>query len=199
MRKIIRYENKEGIPKKPPSDVPKQSPIPILGTMTHRRRMLDKVHLATEQRILEAATKLAKERTVRGEDNSTYVSHQSWFALKIDDLVGRYIHVLWPFNDDGANKAKLEWCQGVVVAKVKKNPPRVNILWNAIPHIEGFEEIVESEVELLENKWRRKVRYAWRMDLDVELDENYFDEEDDVVSDKEDEMKNVRKLWSISY
>ena len=51
---------------------------------------------------------------------------------------------------------------------------------------EGFEESVESDVELLEDKWRRKVIYAWRMDLDVKLDENCFDEEDDVVSDKED-------------
>ena len=78
---------------------------------------------------------------------------------------------------------------GVVVAKVKKNPPTVNILWNAMPDIEGFEESVESEVELLEDKWRRKVRYAWRMDLDVELDEDYFDEEDDVVSDEEDKVE----------
>ena len=113
LRKIIRYENKEGIPKKPPADVPKRSPIPILGTMTDRMRMLDKVHLATEQRILEAATKLAKERTVRGEENSMYASHQSWFAPKIDELVGRRIDVLWPFNDEGAKKAKLEWCQGL--------------------------------------------------------------------------------------
>jgi len=37
-----------------------------------------------------------------------YASHQSWFAPKIDELVGRQIDVLWPFNDEGAKMAKLE-------------------------------------------------------------------------------------------
>jgi len=67
-----------------------------------------------------------------------------------------------------------------------------------MPDIEGFETGVESEVGLFEDKGRNKVRYAWRMDLDVKLDENYFDEEDNVVSDEEDEDEECEENDGLS-
>ena len=49
----------------------------------------------------------------------------------------------------------------------------MNLRWDAIPDVEGFEDSSESEVDLWEDKWRKKVRFAWRMDLDVELYDNF--------------------------
>ena len=58
------------------------------------------------------------------------------------------------------------------------------VAWDAIPDVEGFEMKSESPCELAVDKWRMNSRYSWRMDLDVELFDNYYsrDEiENDVV------------------
>ena len=51
LRKIIRFENKNGIPTDPPAEVPKLTPMPIIGTMTVDRRRSDQKYLDTEKKV----------------------------------------------------------------------------------------------------------------------------------------------------
>ena len=60
---------------------------------------------------------------------------------------------------------------------------RSKVLWDATPDIEGFEEVNEGTIELLPEKWRTKQNYGWRLDLDVELSDNY-QQDGDGVQDK---------------
>jgi len=64
-------------------------------------------------------------------------------------------------------------------------PPTVKVLWDAMPDLE--EESSTSNQVLQPNKWKKKSELGWRMDIDVELFENYHDMVDDNV-DAEDYM-----------
>ena len=76
----------------------------------------------------------------RVEDNSIYASHQAWFAPKLNDLKGKLIVFFWPMGDDDAKGTKCQWCQGIVVSNISNDPTTVNVRWNDIPDVEGFEE-----------------------------------------------------------
>ena len=89
-------------------------------------------------------------------------------------------------DDDDIKGTKYQWCQGIFVNKISNNPPTVNVQWDAMPDVEGFEESSESEVALWEDKWRKKVRFAWRMDLDVELYDIFFSVDDAVIEDHDE-------------
>ena len=56
-RKIIRYENKNGIPTEPLAKIPIRTHMPILGTMTDDRRILDQKHLDTEKKYAKGGQK----------------------------------------------------------------------------------------------------------------------------------------------
>ena len=45
--------------------------------------------------------------------------------------------------------------------------PIVNVLWDAASDIEGCEEKTQSDQILMPSKWNRDVEGAWRMDVDI--------------------------------
>mmetsp|Transcript_32268 Transcript_32268/g.67833 ORF Transcript_32268/g.67833 Transcript_32268/m.67833 type:complete len:89 (+) Transcript_32268:1194-1460(+) len=67
------------------------------------------------------------------------------------------------------------------------NPPTVKVMWDAMLDVEGFDEYPEGECELDPNKWRKRSSWGWRKDIDVELIENYYDEDDMVVEEDDEE------------
>ena len=68
---------------------------------------------------------------------------------------------------------ELEWCQGKVTKCIRDDPSLVLVEWDAIPDVDGYETKVEADEELVPNKWRKQSNTGWRIDLDVELFENY--------------------------
>ena len=49
----------------------------------------------------------------------------------------------------------------------------VIVEWDAMPDVDGYETKVKAEEELVPNKRRKHSYKGWRIDLDVELFENY--------------------------
>jgi hypothetical protein len=136
------------------------------------------------------AKKLRLERETRGEESGMYAYLQPREMPTLGELVGERIDVSWP-HIVGDNKTRSEqeyeyrWCQGKVIEKVSKAPPTVKVLWDAMPDLE--EESSTSNQVLHPNKWKKKSEFGWRMDIDVELFENYHDTVDDNV-DADDYM-----------
>ena len=80
----------------------------------------------------------------------------------------------------------------------------VIIVWDSMPDVEVYETKVEAEEELFPNKRRKHSNKGWRIDLDVELFENYhghidkasIDELDDIemeVDEEEEEVELVER------
>ena len=63
--------------------------------------------------------------------------------------------------------------------------------WDPAPDIEGFEESTISEQVLQPSKWNKdKKDGAWRMDVDIDVEDTIDDEseaEDEVEMDSDDE------------
>ena len=89
------------------------------------------------------------------------------------------------------NTTEKVWCQGTVLNIVSLKPPIVNVLWDAMLDVEGFENATEGERELNADKWRKTTAYGWRKDIDVELFENYYADDDDVVEEENDDEEGV--------
>ncbi len=64
-------------------------------------------------------------------------------------------------------------------------PPTVKVLWDAMPDLD--EDSSTSNQVLQPNKWKKKSKFGWRMDIDVEMFENYHDTVDN-NNDAEDNM-----------
>jgi hypothetical protein len=185
---IIRKEQDMEIPSKPPVDLPQCCPLPVLGTLTNEVRQLDIKYFDSEERIREVAKKLRLEREARGEESGMYAYLQPQEMPTLDELVGERIDVCWPYVVGNSTKRseqeyEYRWCQGKVIEKVSEAPPTVRVLWDAMPDLE--EESSTSNQVLQPNKWKKKSEFGWRMDIDVELFENYHDMVDDNV-DAED-------------
>ena len=45
----------------------------------------------------------------------------------------------------------------------------MNVRCYDMPDVDGFEESLESEVVIWEYNWRKKVRFAWQMEIDLKL------------------------------
>ena len=84
----------------------------------------------------------------RVEDNSMYASHQEQFPPKLNQLKGKLIGFFGPMYHDDATGTKCQQFQGIVVNKISNDPPTVNVRWESMPDVEGFEDIPESEVDL---------------------------------------------------
>ena len=61
------------------------------------------------------------------------------------------------------------------------------IEWDAAPVIKGIEESITKEDCLDPEKWRKNIRFGWRLDLDVELYDNYYNDHDNLVSEKKEQ------------
>ena len=95
------------IPDKPPVDLPRCCPLPILGTLTNKVRQLDIKYFDSEERIHEVAKKIHLEREARGEESGMYAYLQPQEMPTLDELVGERIDVCWPYIV-GNNKTRSE-------------------------------------------------------------------------------------------
>ena len=188
LRKIIREEAKKVVPLEPPANVLKRREMPVLGTMTDERRQLDEKHKGKVESLRKVVRMMEKERHERGDENSIYDAFQPFDMPILTSLVGERIDICWPLDKgEGADKTTCnEWCQGEVIEIVKMKPPTVRVMWDAMLDVEGFEACSEGECELDPEKWCKRSSWGWRKDIDVELIENYYDE-DDVVVEEDDE------------
>ena len=98
-------------------------------------------------------------------------------------LVNRRIDFMSMINNE------LEWCQGKVTKCIRDDPPLVIVEWDAMPDVDGYETKVEAEEELVPNKWRKQSNTGWRIDLDVELFENYHGHIDKASIDELDDIE----------
>ena len=53
-----------------------------------------------------------------------------------------------------------------------------------MPGVDGFEEETESEGPLDPSKWRQNGVNGWRLDLDIELFDNFYGNDDDLVDSR---------------
>ncbi len=89
LRDTLRFELLATIPTEPAGTMKMMKFVPVLGTMTDDRQMLDKNHFKTGQDMKDAAMKLAGERKARDDDMSIYATYQQWDIPKPTELVGR--------------------------------------------------------------------------------------------------------------
>jgi len=176
------------VPLEPPANVLKRREMPVLGTMTDEQRQLDEKHKGKVESLRKVVRMMKKERHERGDENSIYDAFQPFDMPILTSLVGERIDICWPLDKgEGADKTTCnEWCQGEVIEIVKMKPPTVRVMWDAMLDVEGFEACSEGECELDPRKWCKRSSWGWRKDIDVELIENYYDE-DDVVVEEDDE------------
>ena len=99
---------------------------------------------------------------------------QPFSCPNLIDLHGRRINILvrckLKVMVEGKVKkeTKLRWCQGEVKEVYEDcSKPIVNVLWDAASDIEGCEEDTQSDQILMPSKWNRDVEGAWRMDVDI--------------------------------
>ena len=107
-----------------------------------------------------------------------YHLQQEFWCSKLDELLGRRIDIHWPMREevlDGKKTLVGEWCQGKVLSVLNKKDWEVNVMWDAMPDVKGFEESAE----------------AWRMDADVELFENYYQDTDVLLQEEIEEEDRV--------
>ena len=85
----------------------------------------------------------------------------------------------------------MRWCQGEVV-EVYENckQPKVRVLWDACPDIEGSEKEKEGDQVLLPTFFNKNINKAWRMDIDINVfgDESSADSMNkEIESESDDE------------
>lgn len=195
MRSIIRQEKNEDIPDEPNPEIQKRVNTAILGTFNDFAKNLDAKYFKDEDEFKEACMKLKGKREARGE-GSMYSTLQPFNRPDLDELLNKRIDVLTSFeikNIDGTHKEwKLQWCQGEV-NRVYDNraKPTVQVLWDAMPDCDGYEKPTETDQVLLPTRWNKEVDGAWRMDIDIVIDDDVEDEEmeDDNESSSSDESE----------
>jgi len=114
-----------------------------------------------------------------------YSQFQPFSRPELADLVGRRIDVLSAFElDDGSST--LRWCQGEVLSVVEgSKDPAVEVEWDAMPDVAGFEDSQVSNQRLLPSLWNKDKDGGWRMDVEIDLIEDEVDS--DSESENEDE------------
>ena len=65
----------------------------------------------------------------------------------------------------------------------------VIVEWDPTPDVDGYEIEVEAEEELVPNKWSKHSNKGWRIDLDVQLFENYHGHIDKASINKLDDIE----------
>jgi hypothetical protein len=76
LRDILRFELLATIPTEPSGTMKMRKFVPVLGTITDERQMLDANHIKTGQDIKDVAMKLARERKARDDDTSIVLSKE---------------------------------------------------------------------------------------------------------------------------
>ena len=177
VKQMIKDEKNMVPPPEPHMEFNLMKAVPVLGTFTDERRTLDAEILEDESKLMDAAKKLSRERTSREGKDSVYWFYQPPEMPTVKNMIEeqRRIDIFWPMkNDDGTTEK--QWCQGVVKsASADGEENCVTVIWDAMPDAEGWEEVMEDEVELNPSKWKTNYIMGWRMDVDIELLDNYYD------------------------
>ena len=150
----------------------------FLGKITDERRQLIAKHTDNTVARERAALQLANERLARGHKDSIYFAHQPWYAPSINEMVeyNLRIGVLWPMVK---GSSKMSWCQGKVIRRSQNEGPRsVEVEWDAVEDMPSSEVLTISSIELLESDWRSTRKWGWRLDMELELLENFYDKDD---------------------
>ncbi len=158
LRDILRFELSATIPTEPAWTMKMRKFVPVLGTITDERRMLDANHFKTDQDMKDVAMRLACERKARDDDTSIYATYQQWDIPKPNELVGRRIDIFWPIKETGTSQFLGGcWFQGKVTAVV--NGYSVKVLWDPMSDVTGYKEgSKESEdTTLTPDLWRRSI------------------------------------------
>ena len=72
-----------------------------------------------------------------------------------------------------------------MIEKVSEVPPTVTVLWDAMPDLE--EDSSTSNQVLQPNTWKKKSKFGWRMDINVEMFKHYHD----IVGNNDDAEVNM--------
>ena len=66
----------------------------------------------------------------------------------------------------------LQWYKGLVLEVCEnRSKPILNVVWDAMPDVDGYEESSVSNVVLLPSKWNKDVAMSWRIDVDADVNE----------------------------
>ena len=184
LRHIIKEEKKLVIPLEAIFNVPQRKELGVLGTQSSLVAELDKKFAAQEGEFKSIAEKTRRQRESKGQGDM-YSQLQPFSRPELSDLVGRRIDVLSAFElDDGSST--LRWCQGEVLSVVEgSRDPAVEVEWDAMPDVAGFEDSQVSNQRLLPSLWNKDKDGGWRMDVEIDLIEDEVDS--DSESENEDE------------
>jgi hypothetical protein len=175
LRDILRFELLATIPIEPIGTMKMRKFVPVLGTITDERHMLDANHFKTGQDMKDVATKLARERKARDDDMSIHATYQQWDIPKPNELVGRRIDIFWPIKETTCTSRFLGgcWFQGKVTVVVSGYS--IKVLCDPLPDVTEYKEGSKEskDITLAPDLWLRSILYGWRYDLNVELVNNY--------------------------
>jgi hypothetical protein len=101
----------------------------------------------------------------------------------MDDLLGRQIDVLYSVDLSDGTTA-LKWCQGKVVEVI--DDAKVTVEWDAAPILKDVKRVqlvCSHYFPASGTKITRQEHGAWRLDVDVELEDDMdeSDDEDEVI------------------
>ena len=197
LRFIIQDEKKYTPPNEPVVKVPKPKEVPVLGTRTAEYAKLNEKYEDEKEVIKNNAETLRLQREARGE-GSMYSIMQPHARPDLEELIGKRIDVLENYDITNPDTNEVEphayWSQGEVLNVVSKKPPKVNVNWDIIPNLPGYDkEHVVGVCELKPSLWNKQKVGAWRMDIDIvaredESEESEAEVEEVVESSGESEM-----------
>ena len=149
---------KNSIPVGPLTSVPKRKENSILGTLSDYVKSLDKKYFDNEDDFKERAEQVRRQRELRGE-GSMYALLQPFDRPDIKELKDRRIDVLsfMTVTVDGKKKSVGRWCQGKVIRVYDSKQPMVQVLWDPMPDVGGYETAKETNQRLLPSKWKNDV------------------------------------------
>ena len=177
LKDMIKKEKKLTIPTEPPINTPERIKLPVLGNQIEMVKTLDKDNIKDKDKFKERANKIRKEREEQGV-GSLYSEMQPRVRPEINqDFFGQRIDTLFIFDildavGDEPDQG-LRWCQGKVtkVFTVKdKKKPMVEVAWDEVQEsIDGHDK---TNVILHANKWRKECEGAWRMDINIDMEDD---------------------------
>jgi hypothetical protein len=186
---IIKKEKSMDIPTEPPFNVPQRLELGVLGTQTSIVADLDKKFAANENEYKSNAERIRCVRESHGQGDM-YSQLQPFSQPELNELVERRIDVLYSVEmDDGS--VTLRWCQGEVLRVVEGvKDPTVEVEWDPMPDVSGYEHSQISIQRLLPSLWNKDKEGGWRMDVEIDL----FEDEIDNDSDSEIENEFVEDI-----
>ena len=153
---IIPEQQKRGIPKVPPVELPSRGIRHQLGTKSKDMDVLDQKYKELENEFVEGAHELRDEL----EKDGVVDRHERLQPVRPkvnEDLIDARIEQLWGFEEPDGTVVD-QWCRGTIVA-VKKNN-KVHIKWDDECVRDG-DPGVTGEI-LLKTKWNKHVERGWR-------------------------------------